>query len=42
MLQDLLLYRRAIRYFDQTKSLDAERVRACLEQATLAPTSSNM
>lgn len=42
MLQDLLQHRRAVRYFDQTKSLDAERVRACLEQATLAPTSSNM
>lgn len=42
MLQDLLQHRRAIRYFDKKKPLDAERVRYRLEQATLAPTSSNM
>ena len=41
-LQEILNHRRAIRHFDSTKPLDTERVKHCLELATLAPTSSNM
>ena len=41
-LQEILNHRRAIRHFDPTKPLDTERVKHCLELATLAPTSSNM
>lgn len=42
MLNDLLQHRRAIRYFDKKKSIDPERVRYRIQEATLAPTSSNM
>lgn len=42
MIRDLLQHRRAIRYFDPSKPIDPEQVRTCLQQATLAPTSSNM
>ncbi|MDO4698603.1 MAG: nitroreductase family protein [Pasteurellaceae bacterium] len=41
-LSDLLNYRRAVRYFDPDVPLDSDKVKACLELATLAPTSSNM
>ena len=41
-LQDILNHRRAVRHYDPTKPLDNERVKHCLELATLAPTSSNM
>ena len=42
MLHDLLQRRRAVRYFDPERQLDSERVRRRLEEAALAPTSSNM
>ena len=42
MLHDLLQHRRAVRYFDTERPLDSERVRRHLEEAALAPTSSNM
>lgn len=42
MINELLQHRRAIRYFDPSKSIDPEQVRERLQQATLAPTSSNM
>ncbi|MCR5078168.1 MAG: nitroreductase family protein [Prevotella sp.] len=42
MLRELLEYRRAVRKYDPTRQIDPERVRECLELATLAPTSSNM
>ncbi|WP_455109708.1 nitroreductase family protein [Porphyromonas sp.] len=42
MLHDLLQHRRAVRYFDTERQLDTERVRRRLEEAALAPTSSNM
>lgn len=41
-LQEILNHRRAVRHFDPEKQLDPERVKQCLELATLAPTSSNM
>lgn len=41
-LNELLQYRRAVRAYDRTKPLDPEKVRHCLELATLAPSSSNM
>lgn len=41
-LQEILEYRRAVRHFDPDKSLDSKVVKKCIEQATLAPTSSNL
>ncbi|MGQ0285949.1 nitroreductase family protein [Pasteurellaceae bacterium 22721_9_1] len=41
-LSDLLQYRRAVRHFDAEQPIDAEKVKHCLQLATLAPTSSNM
>lgn len=41
-LREILNHRRAVRHFDPTKPLDAEVVKDCIEQATLAPTSSNL
>ena len=41
-LQEILEHRRAVRYYDASKPIDAERVEACVRLATLAPTSSNM
>ena len=41
-LTELLNYRRAVRHFDETQSIDPSRVEACVKLATLAPTSSNM
>ena len=42
MLLDLLNHRRAVRHFDADKPLDSTTVRHCLEQAQLAPSSSNL
>lgn len=42
MLLDLLNHRRSVRFFDADKPLDSAVVRHCLEQAQLAPSSSNM
>src|SRR3712207_4099795 len=41
-LQQILNRRRAVRLYDTEKTIDTERVRHCIELATLAPTSSNM
>ncbi len=41
-LQEILEYRRSVRYFDETKEIDSDKVRRCIELATLAPNSSNM
>ena len=42
MLIDLLNHRRAVRHYDPDQPIDADTVRSCLEQARLAPSSSNM
>ncbi len=41
MLIDLLNHRRAVRHYSD-QPIDADTVRGCLEQARLAPSSSNM
>ena len=41
-LQDLLDHRRAVRHFDPAQPIDENVVRRCIEQAALAPTSSNL
>lgn len=41
-LEQLLNFRRSVRVFDKTKPVDPEKVKHCLELATLAPNSSNM
>lgn len=41
-LAEVLQFRRAVRVFDKRKPLDSDKVKACLELAMLAPTSSNM
>ncbi len=35
-------YRRSVRVYDATKEIDSEIVKKCIQQATLAPNSSNM
>lgn len=41
-LEEVLNYRRSVRVFDKEKHIDPEKVKHCLELATLAPNSSNM
>lgn len=41
-LEQILNFRRSVRYFDEEKELDTEKVKYCIELATLAPNSSNM
>ncbi len=41
-LEEVLNYRRSVRVYDQTNPIDSEKIRHCLELATLAPNSSNM
>lgn len=41
-LIDAINYRRSVRVFDATKEIDSEIVKKCIQQATLAPNSSNM
>lgn len=41
-LEEVLNYRRSVRVFDKERPLDPEKVKHCLELATLAPNSSNM
>ena len=41
-LKEILEHRRAVRCYDSAQPIDAERVKACIELATLAPSSSNM
>ncbi|MBS3994055.1 MAG: nitroreductase family protein [Bacteroidetes bacterium] len=40
--EEALQYRRAIRTYDAEKPIDSNVVKKCLEQSTLAPSSSNM
>lgn len=41
-LKEVLHFRRSVRVYDSDKKLDSDRVRDCVELATLAPNSSNM
>lgn len=41
-LEEVLRFRRSVRIYDKAKPIDAEKVKHCLELATLAPNSSNM
>ena len=41
-LADLLAFRRSVRIYDRTQPLDIQKVKKCIELATLAPNSSNM
>lgn len=41
-VSEAIKYRRAVRTYDATKPIDAKIVKTCIEQATLAPSSSNM
>ena len=41
-LDEVLNYRRSVRVYDKEKKIDTERVKHCLELATLAPNSSDM
>lgn len=40
--KEIVNYRRSVRYFDETKNIDSETVKECLQLSTLAPNSSNM
>ena len=41
-IEEALNFRRSVRYFDEEKELDTEKVKHCIELATLAPNTSNM
>lgn len=41
-LEEVLHFRRSVRDYDPQKEIDTDKVRHCLELATLAPSSSNM
>ena len=41
-LDEVLNYRRSVRVYDKKKEIDTEKVKHCLELATLAPNSSDM
>ncbi len=41
-LIEAINYRRSVRVYDENKAIDSEIVQKCIEQATLAPNSSNM
>lgn len=41
-LIDAIHYRRSVRVYDDSKEIDCEIVKKCIQQATLAPNSSNM
>lgn len=41
-LDEVLHFRRSVRVYDKMKPIDSERVKRCLELATLAPNSSDM
>lgn len=41
-LEEVLNFRRSVRAFDKSRPLDTEKVKHCLELATLAPNSSDM
>lgn len=39
---EIVHHRRSVRHYDETKEIDSQRVKYCLEMATKAPNSSNM
>jgi nitroreductase len=41
-VSEAIKHRRSVRIYDQTKKIDTNIVKECIEQASLAPTSSNM
>ncbi len=41
-LNEAIIYRRSVRNYDPSKPIDSTTVKNCIEQATLAPNSSNM
>lgn len=41
-VSEAIAYRRSVRIYDSEKAIDSEKVKHCLEQASLAPNSSNM
>jgi nitroreductase len=41
-VSEAISYRRSVRIYDPNKPIDTEKVRACIIQASLAPTSSNL
>jgi nitroreductase len=41
-VSEAINFRRSVRVYDIEKPIDTERVKKCIEQATLAPTSSNL
>jgi len=41
-VSEAIKYRRSVRIFDENKLLDTEKVKQCIQQAVLAPNSSNM
>ncbi|WP_456376454.1 nitroreductase family protein, partial [Lutibacter sp.] len=41
-LIDAINYRRSVRVYDENKEIDSEIVKKCIQQASLAPNSSNM
>ena len=41
-VSEAIEYRRSVRVFDNKKDIDSEIVKRCIEQATLAPNSSNL
>ena len=41
-LEEVLHFRRSVRIYDREQPIDGEKVKKCLELATLAPSSSNM
>ena len=41
-LIEAINYRRSVRVYDSQKEIDSEVVKKCIQQATLAPTNSNM
>lgn len=40
--EEIINHRRSVRYYDPDKEIDTEKVKRCIELATLAPVSSNM
>ena len=41
-VSEAIAYRRSVRVYDPTKSIDTAVVKQCVQQATIAPTSSNL
>ncbi len=41
-VSEAISYRRSVRIFKEAETLDTEKVKSCIENATLAPTSSNL